>query len=679
LTGCPTDAGTDEPEGTPGSETVTGGGGGVVGGDKDDGSIEIKETWTTAELRKVLNGNAKYLKVLGDVTLADDGVTVDFTGVKVAVDGTVTTTGTATTFNAAKAAELTFGSSGSFALEQAGDVFIYPSSFSDTSKIRGSGKGIPVETSPLNAAIDTNPKAVTSFDLTTANAAHVDNASSKLYVTDTLTIPATGIGTPTGDIIPLGDVVIAATATANLAKVSFSSVKELKFTGTNGITLTLPATLKADTVTIGDKDLTLAGVTSLTTGTLTGTKTLTLSANVTNVDIGGGEGKVAFMTGTPALVVSKFGNSGGVSFGAAASISDTAANFAGLVAVDADVTLGANAKVTFNKNVILADTKKIVFNGTTNVVTLKKDASIALKDANTTPLLIADTDTTLTAAGATTLTAATTGTKLTIGVESLTVTGTLSVPSAATLELGVGTKTLKVVGTLSVAGTASIVATGIVDLPESSTLATSGTGKVTFGATEFSGVGAWTASATGGTAEAGVSGVKITSAAADAGATIALVAGSGTRTASILTASGTNPTITQKKGAGNNLTIGATITIDLKGTLSSGTSIGSIVLEEDTTASQGGKITFSAGTSIVKVGSEADGTVLAAAAGLFVTTAAANKIAVSDFANVLIYPGVTTAGKVNTIKGGTTSGTLQAFGGTSGTGSSTINASAASN
>ncbi|MDR3160649.1 MAG: hypothetical protein LBU28_03445, partial [Spirochaetaceae bacterium] len=32
LMGCPTDAGTDEPGGTPGSETVPGGGGGGGGG-----------------------------------------------------------------------------------------------------------------------------------------------------------------------------------------------------------------------------------------------------------------------------------------------------------------------------------------------------------------------------------------------------------------------------------------------------------------------------------------------------------------------------------------------------------------------------------------------------------------------------------------------------------------------
>jgi hypothetical protein len=211
-----------------------------------------------------------------------------------------------------------------------------------------------------------------------------------------------------------------------------------------------------------------------------------------------------------------------------------------------------------------------------------------------------------------------------------------------------------------------------------SSLATAGEGAATFDLTSFSGAGAWTAS---GTASAGgepgtPSAVKILSSAN--GATISVNAGADNWTATVLTASSGTPTIAQSKGENNNLTIGENITIDLKGAISSATTVGAISLEEDTTQAQGGKLTFAAATSIIKVGNESNAeTALAAVGGAFVTSGATTKITVSSFENVKIYPGATTADKVNTIMGGTAEGSLQAFGGVSGEGVVTINADTA--
>jgi hypothetical protein len=103
-------------------------------------------------------------------------------------------------------------------------------------------------------------------------------------------------------------------------------------------------------------------------------------------------------------------------------------------------------------------------------------------------------------------------------------------------------------------------------------------------------VGTWTASATGGTgAQAGVSGLTITSSAN--GAAIALVPGNGSRTAGILTAGGTSPTITQDTGASNTLSIGAGVEIALGGV---GVKLGEIVLKNSnaTNAADNGKISL---------------------------------------------------------------------------------------
>jgi uncharacterized repeat protein (TIGR02543 family) len=246
--------------------------------------------------------------------------------------------------------------------------------------------------------------------------------------------------------------------------------------------------------------------------------------------------------------------------------------------------------------------------------------------------------------------------------EAVSLTNPVTVPAGVTLNTGAfalsTTSTLTVNGTLTVAATGSLVLTG----DASNGAQISGTGKVVAAKTEIT--GEWQAVGSG----------DVTIAATSANES-SITGASGV----VLTA-GTDGTITQLAEASNNLTIAANTTIDLQGTISSGTSVGTITLTESTTAvDEGGKLTFDAATSIIKVGDESDaGSVLNAAAGDFVDSGAAatTKITVSDFGNVLIDAGNTTSAKVNTIKGGTASGYLQAFGSSGGSAATvSINAS----
>jgi hypothetical protein len=230
----------------------------------------------------------------------------------------------------------------------------------------------------------------------------------------------------------------------------------------------------------------------------------------------------------------------------------------------------------------------------------------------------------------------------------------VTVPAGVTLDTGAFTLTLTASSGSLVLATASETSVGKI----------SGTGGIVAGATTIT--GAWEATAT--TTTAGT----LTIASAATGATITADGSNATG----LKASAAGATITQAAGTSNNLTIAAATTIDLQGTISSGTTVGSIVLTESTTSNEGGKLTLTASTGTIKVGSETDASsALSTDGGDFVTTAAAGKITVSNLTNVSVFPGDTTTSKVNTIKGGTADGSLQAFSDTGGTGTVTINAS----
>jgi hypothetical protein len=237
------------------------------------------------------------------------------------------------------------------------------------------------------------------------------------------------------------------------------------------------------------------------------------------------------------------------------------------------------------------------------------------------------------------------------------------IPASQTVTLPAG-KTLTNSGTITNNGTitlgagASLVLTGAAG---TSGAALAGTGKVVAAKTEITGV--WQAVGTG----------TVTIVATDDDASTI------TGAATVVLTAGADGTITQNAGASNNLTIATGTTIDLKGTIS-GTAavVGAIKLSESTTASEGGKLTLTDATSVIKVGDEADATTaLAAAGGIFVDTAATTKITVSSFTNVQIFAGGTTTTKVNTIKGTAAAGTLQAFGGSGGTGAVEIKAGTA--
>jgi filamentous hemagglutinin len=134
-------------------------------------------------------------------------------------------------------------------------------------------------------------------------------------------------------------------------------------------------------------------------------------------------------------------------------------------------------------------------------------------------------------------------------------------------------------------------------LAEGGVLETKGGGTVVIEQTTFGGVGTWTASATGGDEDPGVSGISIT-VATDV-TTVALAAGNKTspRTAGILTASGTDPTITQAAGQANNdLIVSAATTINLGGT-SSASVLGKILLGQGGTGP--GKLSLTAADSVI--------------------------------------------------------------------------------
>jgi hypothetical protein len=132
-------------------------------------------------------------------------------------------------------------------------------------------------------------------------------------------------------------------------------------------------------------------------------------------------------------------------------------------------------------------------------------------------------------------------------------------------------------------GVADFAAGDVLILAGTGSIATLGDGTATFGLTEFSGVGVWTASGTAGTENGSdpVNGVKITT--AEVGATIAVsaVGSGGGWSAATLTATGTDPVITQALGTGSTLAIGENVNLNV------GT-VGALVLTGD--ASNGAQL-----------------------------------------------------------------------------------------
>jgi hypothetical protein len=326
----------------------------------------------------------------------------------------------------------------------------------------------------------------------------------------------------------------------------------------------------------------------------------------------------------------------------------TKADFASTAKFAGTATLG---DVSFGDDVTITDAKALTLTSA-KTLTLAKDKSIKIDDT-TAPIavLTASAESVLTPGGATTLTPASTDKKLTVGGAALKLTsGALAVPAGVTLKADSVALTIGSGASLALTGATG---TGGAKIE----------GKIVAAKTELSGI--WQA--------VGEGAVAITAA-----SDVSVIAASAT---TVLTAS-TGGTITQGIGANNNLMIAANTTIDLKGTLAAtDTVVGTIKLSESTTADAGGKLTLSAATSVIKVGGDTDGTALGTTGGAFVLVAAAatGKITVSSFTDVQVLPGTgnNATGKVNTIKGTSTPGTLQAFGSTGGTGTVDIKAGTA--
>jgi hypothetical protein len=437
FTGCPTDGGDDGP-GTIGSEDTTGGGGGggSSSGGGDGGTFTVTEDYSLAALQSIVTQNTTIIfdKAVTIDVVAGGPTILDLGSKTVTVNAEVIFDTTAVTINATKATKVTFtAGTGKFKLAVANSVYL-------GTAVAGSivdGSGTTIASVPAGTAEDVanlqNAAKLAVPTYTIGVPALTANAT--IYVTDTLTIPQSATAPATGTIIALGDVGITGTGSVAVpdANYDFSSVKELKIANTvaavTGIT-----EITAETITLSG-NVSFANVTSLTVSdkSLNGPGTLTLAASVTDVDIGGGNGSVVFETGTPALDTANFGNTGSVTFKAAASITAATASFAGPVNVEDTLTLGD--ETTFNKDVVLTNSGgALAFPSTGGTVTLKSGVAISVAGTPNTTILKADADTVLTS-GSTSGATLTAGTaKLTLDTDSLTLTsGALTVAKTLTV------------------------------------------------------------------------------------------------------------------------------------------------------------------------------------------------------------------------------------------------------
>jgi hypothetical protein len=315
----------------------------------------------------------------------------------------------------------------------------------------------------------------------------------------------------------------------------------------------------AFTVTSGDATVDLDRLYS-TTGTPPGK--LSLTASVTQVDIGGGNGNIDFNTSTPAFgtAASNFGNTGTTVFNAAAGSASVNLTFAGPVEFKDDFTRTTGGAYIFGGDVTIADGETIVLGGT-DIVTLGSGAKIKVGANDVLEAMFSNV--VLTPVDGAVLTATVTGAKLGVSTQAVEIDGTVVVYG----ELEATDKDITVAqgSQLAVAAggkltTADSVGDGAIVL-----------GDDTNGVT-LAGAGSWTASGTG-------AAIVLTQSAVDVASIKSLSLSGGTSTPGVLTASGT-PTITVLKGtsAKNVLTLGAGTEIALEG---NGATVGTLELEYD--------------------------------------------------------------------------------------------------
>jgi hypothetical protein len=555
------------------------------------------------------------------VTVDDGGVTLDTAGGLLVVGGTLELpvdekiTGTAGTVVALAALKAKTASD----FPEANFIAIQS----------GDSVIVPAATFAVSGNITISADATSTTNIKAGDL--VTASTTALYIIGNLAV-SEGIGN-TSDITVgvLGNVTVS-TAQTTVVKWQVSG------------TLT---TSKTPTTTAGSiyaKTLDLSGVIEATAIAIGEADVETLKTN----------DKVTITTGTTATGGLTAGTvTGAAVFAASAKITETA--FASTAEFKGAATLG---DVSFADDVTVTDATALTLTNE-KALSLANEKSIKIAGATPITVLTASAATVLTADGATTLTPTSATKELKIGSAALTLTsGALTVPAGATL-------TADTVA-LNIGSGASLVLIGAAT-DGGAKLNGSGTGgKIAAAKTEITGI--WQAVGASGT---------VTIVATDANASTI------TASATAVLTAGTGGTITQKVGADNNLTIAANTTIDLKGTLAStDTVVGTIKLSETTENGKGGKLTLSAATSVIKVGGDTDAAAaLSTAGGAFAleANAATGKITVSSLTNTQIFAGTGTdaTGKVNTIKGGTASGTLQAFGGSGGAGTVDIKAGTA--
>jgi hypothetical protein len=489
-------------------------------------------------------------------------------------------------------------------------------------------------------------------------------ANKTLYVLGDLTI--TTAPAPTGTVKALGRLVFKADADiSGYASITTFDYSKATLAITAAAKVKLPATATIAAIDASKGVFTVDGATSLTVGKLTGT--LALPNTVTVVAIAGGTGSVTVAAkegGTTFTTAASFGNTGTVTFSGAATFTP-AASFAGAVTFSDTATFSDS--VEFGGDVVLTAEK---------VLSLAKDKTLTLANGKSvkvgeSALLTADAKAVLTAGSSASATLTPAAAKLSLAGDNLELTsGELTVVA----ELALGQKltakgTLNVAGSLSTTGYANIAASGTgkvkttgengkvvvgsgdntatltkatidasaLTLGATGAITTAGTGTLVFGATTFSGAGAWTVSVSSGENNT-VTGVKITS--ATGGATIAAAGPTSFTGTATLTASGT-PVIIQAAASSNALTIGANTVIALGGTADA--AAGKIVLTG--ASSNPGKLTLTATTSVVKTGNTAGTGAFATAAKIGGKTFGTSTVSITTTANAA-------AGKLATVTAG---------------------------
>ena len=543
-------------------------------------AVPTGKTLTLTKGSTTLANNSTFA-VAGTLNVAEGASLATHTGTATAISGTITNKGTITLANAGD----TLTATGVTNNGTISTISVTPATVTGLLGLTGTGTveiGASV-TLTAAAALNQNAEVKSGATLTTHSVGAPFSTTGGKTITIgsggtlALVVENTSVGVT---VVNNGTITTATTSDALLATLLEVSESGSAITASGAITeltedLVVPqgVTLTAANATFatGAKAVIVDGTATLASATFAAATSLTVNGELT--------------VGTPALTA----------IDANTDITGTGALIAGAVA-DAKAVLIIESSLT---NVTLAT-------GTITAADLE---------------IPAETTRTFTGAAAPTGDVTVNGAAVFSGAAvpagDVTVNGALNVTSTGTFKVADTTKlTVGANGVLSVgdgtndvifrnatieakqstgvvltgsSGTAPFLANDVLIIAEGGSLETKGTGSATFVQTTFDGVGTWTASATGGTAQPGVSGVKITSGAN--GAEIALNAGSGTQTAAVLTAGGTDPTITQAAAANNVLTIAAGTTVALGGEAEK---LGEIVLKNssDANTTNSGKLSL---------------------------------------------------------------------------------------